>query len=339
MSVMRRAAIDLWDAAKGIPHRTPVTSPRTGGPAGNSQITAWLGAALLVIFVGQMITLTDIVGLMDWHIALGLVLIPPSLLKVATTGWRIVRYYTGHARYREAGPPPLLLRVLGPVLILSTLSLFATGILLIDVGQLRGDEPTHSLIGINWSAKDMHQASYNVWVFAAGLHVFAHLITAAKSIVPARFSTGKLPGTGSRALGILAIACAAVSLAIIAYPAGRTWTAGPIKISVKNQNSSGNTVIVDEVNLQGTARGWIVIQTDSHGAPGRLLGVSGVTSGTTNSLTITLPQPVASGRYWATLHVDDHTLGSYEYPTFPAADTPVKIGSKIMARSFEIVVP
>lgn len=62
-----------------------------------------------------MITLLDVGGLISWHVVIGTLLIPPALLKTASTGWRIARYYSGTPPYRQAGPPPMLLRILGPV--------------------------------------------------------------------------------------------------------------------------------------------------------------------------------------------------------------------------------
>ena len=61
-------------------------------------------------------------------------LIPPVLLKVASTGYRLVRYYRGSAPYVRKGPPPILLRVLGPLLVLSTGALLATGLALLVIG-------------------------------------------------------------------------------------------------------------------------------------------------------------------------------------------------------------
>ena len=52
----------------------------------------------------------------------GLLLIPPVVLKLASTGYRFVRYYAGARAYREKGPPPLPLRLLAPVLVASALS-------------------------------------------------------------------------------------------------------------------------------------------------------------------------------------------------------------------------
>ncbi len=72
-------------------------------------------------------------------------------LKLASTGWRFLRYYTGNKPYRLEGPPRLLLRVLAPLLIASTLSLFGSGVVLIIVGHGGG------------LLLSLHAASFAVW--------------------------------------------------------------------------------------------------------------------------------------------------------------------------------
>ena len=66
-----------------------------GVPPGNARLTAWTGLVLLVLFLAELVTLLDVSGLISWHLALGVALGPPALLKTTTTGWRVVRYYTG----------------------------------------------------------------------------------------------------------------------------------------------------------------------------------------------------------------------------------------------------
>ena len=58
-----------------------------------------------------------------------MVLIPPVALKLGSTGYRFARYYLGSPVYRAKGPPLLPLRLLAPVLVLTTLLVFATGVL------------------------------------------------------------------------------------------------------------------------------------------------------------------------------------------------------------------
>lgn len=59
------------------------------------------------------------------------------LLKVASTTWRFARYYTGAPAYRRKGPPPVLLRLLGPVVVILTLVLLFSGVGLLVVSRPR----------------------------------------------------------------------------------------------------------------------------------------------------------------------------------------------------------
>ena len=60
-----------------------------------------------------------------------MLLIPPVLLKIGSTGWRFVRYYRGSPAYRRKGPPPALLRLLGPVVVILTVGVLASGVALV----------------------------------------------------------------------------------------------------------------------------------------------------------------------------------------------------------------
>jgi hypothetical protein len=74
-------------------------------------------AVLTVLLAALGITILDIGGLAIEHMLLGLALIPPVLLKRASTGYRLLRYYTGSRAYTAKGPPRLPLRLLAPVLV------------------------------------------------------------------------------------------------------------------------------------------------------------------------------------------------------------------------------
>ena len=116
---------------------------------------------LLVLLAVEGITLIDVRGLITWHIVVGSLLVPPALLKTATTGWRMVRYYAGNRDYRTAGPPPLILRLLAPLVVASTLALLTTGIV---VGVVGPDSARASIWGTPASLLFLHQASFAVWV-------------------------------------------------------------------------------------------------------------------------------------------------------------------------------
>ena len=74
------------------------------GVAGNSRITGGAAAMLLVLLAAEGVTIPLIGSLRGPHIFIGMLLIPPVLLKLGSTGWRFTRYYAGDTRYRRKGP-------------------------------------------------------------------------------------------------------------------------------------------------------------------------------------------------------------------------------------------
>ena len=135
----------------------------TDGPARNSRLTALTGAVLLVLLAVEGFTLLSLRAMLSWHIFVGVLVVPVVALKLGSTGYRFYRYYARRPEYVEAGPPPLLLRLLGPVVALTTGVLLATGIALIVLG------PSDGLV------LGLHKASFVVWVGALGAHVLGHL--------------------------------------------------------------------------------------------------------------------------------------------------------------------
>src|SRR3954452_19680425 len=138
---------------------------RAGGSDGNEQLTALLATVLLVLLAVEGATLLDIRALLTVHAFIGMLLIPPIMVKLASVGWRMGRYYLGAAEYVRRGPPHVVLRtVIAPVIAVSTIALFGTGVALLARDQTEG-----SLLAL-------HQASFIVWVGATSLHVLGHLL-------------------------------------------------------------------------------------------------------------------------------------------------------------------
>jgi hypothetical protein len=213
---------DVLEVATGRAHRPDPVLGRTGGPAGNARLTAWLGLTLLALFLAELVTLVDVGRLVSWHIVLGLLLVPPSLAKTATTGWRMVRYYTGHAAYRQAGPPVLLLRLLGPLVVLGTLAVLASGTVVALVGAPSAYRPFVTVVGQGISVLTLHQAGFVVWAAATGLHVLARLVPARLLVARGR----RLPGRSGRALVVGASLAAAGVLAVVVLGLAGSWTSG-----------------------------------------------------------------------------------------------------------------
>ncbi|HEU0315871.1 MAG TPA: hypothetical protein VFR49_01000, partial [Solirubrobacteraceae bacterium] len=69
--------------------------------------------------------------LLTVHLFVGVLLVPPVLLKLGTTGYRFVHYYAGTRRYRRKGPPRPALRLIAPVLVLTTVAVLASGTVLL----------------------------------------------------------------------------------------------------------------------------------------------------------------------------------------------------------------
>jgi hypothetical protein len=132
---------------------------RLGGSAANEQLTAIVAAVLLPLLAAEGATLLNIRALLTVHAFIGMLLLPVVALKLASAGWRMVRYYGGSEEYVLRGPPQLAIRlVVAPVLVASTLLLFATGVALLAFDRTEG-----TLVGL-------HKASFVVWAGALGIH-------------------------------------------------------------------------------------------------------------------------------------------------------------------------
>ncbi|WP_431918202.1 hypothetical protein [Nonomuraea jabiensis] len=209
----RRWAGQTLAEATGRRHRVDPVAPRTGGPAGNARLTAWTGLALLVLFLAEIGTLLDLDDYVSWHIAIGTLLVPPALLKTVTTGWRVLRYYTHRPAYRQAGPPPLPLRVLGPLVVVSTLALLGTGLALVAAGP----EATSLLT--------LHKIATAAWVITTGLHTLGRILPALRIAGIGRETT-PLPGRTARVVILLLTLAVAGLTATLVLTVSHPWAAG-----------------------------------------------------------------------------------------------------------------
>jgi hypothetical protein len=190
----------------------------TGGPDGNEQLTAATGVILLVLLAVLGITILRI-GQLTWlHFFLGLLLIGPVGLKMASTGYRFVRYYTGSAAYRRKGAPELWLRLLAPGVVLSTVVVFASGVALLFLGPTNRNP---------WVL--IHKASFFVWLAGTGLHVLGHLPGMPGALRATRLddtsARGGQAGGAGRAITLAGAVVGGLVLAIVLIPDFATWTA------------------------------------------------------------------------------------------------------------------
>jgi hypothetical protein len=208
-----------------------------GGTEGNERLTTLSGLLLIVLFAVLGITILDLSGLLWLHLFLGLALIGPVALKMASTGYRFMRYYAQNRRYRVKGPPAPALRLLAPVVVAATVLVFLSGVVLLFIG------PDSSLRGKVFL---IHKASFILWVGAVAIHILGHLpeilrflqlsndsrreVMAARSNrprgagAPALSVGGRLPGGTGRWLSIASALVLGLVLAVALIPDFASWT-------------------------------------------------------------------------------------------------------------------
>ena len=190
-----------------------------GGIDGNEQLTAMAGVILIVLLAALGITILRIGQLIWLHLFLGLLLLGPVALKLASTGYRMARYYLRTAIYMAKGPPMLALRAMGPILVALTAAVFVSGVVLL----FQGPSNRGMLVTI-------HKVSFIGWLMFFGLHLLAHVPGLPQSLRAVRLGdeSRTLGGGGGAAGRWIVLAGALVAgavLAIVLIPHYGAWTA------------------------------------------------------------------------------------------------------------------
>jgi hypothetical protein len=191
-------------ARRNSAHR-PLTG---GGTAGNERLTAATGIVLIVLLAVIGVTILWLRPLISVHLFIGLVLIGPATLKLASTGYRFVRYYSSNPAYRARGAPPLALRLSAPIVVASTVAVLVTGVALLLSGP-----------GSSGTLRTLHKLSFIVWVAFTVIHVLGHLPDLQKTFLTG--SKGRVEynvlaaGRTGRIISLLGALLAGVILAIV----------------------------------------------------------------------------------------------------------------------------
>jgi hypothetical protein len=184
--------VDVDDSSLGHPHARADTDT---GVESNARLTGGTAAALLVLFGIEGYTVLSVRSLLSMHVFVGMLLVPPVLLKIGSTGWRFVRYYRGAPAYRRKGPPPAVLRLLGPAVVVLTVLLLASGIALVLGPHAWRDRLLF-----------VHKASFVLWLGVMTIHVLGHLLETAR-LAPrdwVRRSRRDVAGAGARQWALVA---------------------------------------------------------------------------------------------------------------------------------------
>ena len=181
---------------------------RLGGSRGNEILTSVNAVVLIALIGAQLVTVLALESMIRVHLFVGVVLLGPVALKLATTGYRFVRYYAGARDYRQKGPPPIVLRAIAPLFVAATIGLFASGVALLIAGDGEG------------GVRGIHVASFWIWIGCLVVHVAFNAREVVRNVRGEWFSRARarIVGTELRAalvlssiLGGLLVAVALVS--------------------------------------------------------------------------------------------------------------------------------
>ena len=203
-------------SVKTVPRHRREVPDSSGGAAGNERLTAMTGAVLLILLAAEGVTILGRHHLLTLHFFLGFLLIGPVLLKLGSTIYRFFRYYTGAAPYVRKGPPMLLLRLLGPVVIATSIGVIGSGVALAIVG------PGPSI----WLFA--HKAFFVLWLGAMTIHVLAHAPKLPRLLVSRPDGRDRarriLAGAGRRWLLLTCSLVLGLVIAVASYHLAYRWT-------------------------------------------------------------------------------------------------------------------
>lgn len=171
---------------------------------------------LLVLLAIEGFTLLEIHPLLDVHVFVGMLLIPPVLLKIGSTTWRFAKFYAGDPEYRRKGPPVALLRMLGPIVVVLTLVVLVSGVALL-------------LASPDWRDRLLllHKASFILWFAVMTVHVLGHILDTAKLAPRDWYARTRRQVAGASARQWLLASAVVVGLVagVITLPHLGTWVA------------------------------------------------------------------------------------------------------------------
>lgn len=158
--------------------------------AANERLTALAGALLLVLLTVELLSAANMRVLLSVHVLVGVVLAGPLAVKIASTGYRLLRYYAGSSAYVRKGPPRPALRVLAVPLVIMTLVVVGSGIGLLVTG------PTQTAVFV-------HGISVLIWLPMIAIHTIAHIHRVPRLIAEdwTERPIGQIAGRGAR-LGV-----------------------------------------------------------------------------------------------------------------------------------------
>ncbi len=206
----------LFPESNPAPDKPSAHRSRPARAEANARLTAMTAVVLVLLLAAEGFTILRAHEFLTLHVFFGILLVPPVLLKMGSTIWRFARYYLGAPDYRENGPPLPLFRFLGPIVVVLTLTVFATGIAL-----FLGPRSWRSEMLV------LHRDSFIVWLAVMTIHVLGHLAETAQ-VAPRdwmRRTRRQVDGATARQWAIGTSLGLGVVLAVVVVPHVGPWLA------------------------------------------------------------------------------------------------------------------
>ena len=195
---------------------------------GNARLTGLTSAVLFLLFAAEGVTVLRVHKLLTPHVVIGMVMVPVVIVKMGSTFWRFARYYGGDPEYRRKGPPPVLLRILGPFVVVLTVAVLGTGIALLFVPTADRSQ---------WLF--LHKATFVLWLGAMALHVLGHLLETANLTWNdlSRRTRQQVRGAGARQWLLVSSLVFGILLAILVTPHANGWHQVPTGANAGSPNT------------------------------------------------------------------------------------------------------
>ena len=218
--------VDEKDTSNTMARRAPAhaRAPQAsdnGGVDGNERLTSSIAVVIFVLLFVEGVTILQVNRLLNLHVFVGAMLIPPVLFKFITTSWRFAKYYRGDPEYRQKGPPQMVLRLLGPLVVVLTLAVLATGVLLVVWAP------------VSWHQRifQLHRLTFIAWIAVTTVHVLGHLLETVR-VAPRdwmRRTRRQVDGASTRQWALATSVAAGLLAGLWVLPYAANWSIGAIQ--------------------------------------------------------------------------------------------------------------
>ena len=219
---------------------------------------------LTALLIAEGVTILWLGGLRVEHMFVGLVLIPPVLLKLGSTGYRFARYYTGAPRVPREGPAAASRCGRSrPILVASTIVVFGTGVALLLIGH-RSDV-----------LLELHKVAFIVWGACFAVHFLWYLPHAWRALASAARVAGTVPGSMLRGLLVSASLGGGLALALALLSLIEAWRGRPQRLAhCGSRAACSSSTTTARCAMHCAGRSTLAGLRDRHGGQRRRAGLA-----------------------------------------------------------------